>query len=257
MRNFSGTAAWISSPNRSATREGGANGHASKGSNCYGWWWRPGDCGSVRPTTVARCVPVRSLLSDDEPTRAGNRRAADSAWVGRSGGPSRDGRQRCQPGGLVGRAFRPKICFAALCAAGRSIGGTESETLSTGFVSRSLETQSLLSTSLRHGAGSLAPARRPIPPTPRGPQPPGRRPIPPCPFHRCAPLPYQALDPKPAQSSVGNTAVVLASCFPSLHPTVHQIQVAAARARASSLKIQKSHALHLDVQLHPHGRCRR
>ena len=101
------------------------------------------------PNHSRPCVPVRSLLSDDDPTRAGNRRAADSTWVGRSGGPSRDGRQRCHPGGSVGRAFRPKICFAALRAAGRSIGGTESETPSTDFVSRSLETQSLLSTSLR------------------------------------------------------------------------------------------------------------
>ena len=75
--------------------------------------------------------------------------AAAPTWVGRSGGSSRDKWQRCHPGGSVGRAFRPKICFAALRAAGRSIGGTESETPSTDFVSRSLETQSLLSTSLR------------------------------------------------------------------------------------------------------------
>ena len=82
-------------------------------------WWRLGDCGSVHPTTFAR-VPVRSLLSDDDPTRAGARRGAASTWVGRSGGLSRDGRQRRQPGGSIGRAFRPKICFAALRAAGLS-----------------------------------------------------------------------------------------------------------------------------------------
>ena len=75
--------------------------------------------------------------------------AGGSKWVGRSGGPSRDGRRRRQPGGSVGRASRPKICFAALRAAGRSIGGTESETLATNFVSRSLRTQILLSTSRR------------------------------------------------------------------------------------------------------------
>ena len=84
-------------------------------------------------------------------SRGGALEAAAPTWVGQSGGPSRDGRQRCHPGGSVGRAFRPKICFAALRAAGRSIGGTESETPSTDFVSRSLETQSLLSTSLRRG----------------------------------------------------------------------------------------------------------
>ena len=94
-------------------------------------------------------------------TKMENRRgapaeAAASTWVGRSGGPSRNGRQRCQLGGSVGRAFRPKICFAALGAAGRSVGGTESETLSTDFVGRSLETQSVLSTSLRPAATRLA-----------------------------------------------------------------------------------------------------
>ena len=98
------------------------------------------------PNHSRPCVPVRSLLSDDDPTRAGNRRAADSTWVGRSGGPSRDGRQRCQPGGSDGLSAGR---VGRLRAAGWSIGGTESKTPPTGFVSRSLETQSLLSTSLR------------------------------------------------------------------------------------------------------------
>ena len=44
-----------------------------------------------------------------------------AAWVGRSGGPSRDGRRCRRPGGSVGRAPRTPICFSALCAAGRSV----------------------------------------------------------------------------------------------------------------------------------------
>ena len=94
------------------------------------------------------CVKESSLLSDDDPTGGGTA-GPGSTWVGRSGGPSRDGRQRRLPGGSVGRASRPEICFAALRAAGRSVGDTESETLATDFLSRSLETQSVLSSSRR------------------------------------------------------------------------------------------------------------
>jgi len=52
--------------------------------------------------------------------------------------------------GRVGRSGVPtqNLC-TALRAAGRSVSGTESETPSTNLVSRSLETQSVLSTSLR------------------------------------------------------------------------------------------------------------
>ena len=53
------------------------------------------------------------------------------------------------PRGSVGRVFRPKICFAALRAVGRSIGCAESETLDFIIVGRSVDTQSELSTSRR------------------------------------------------------------------------------------------------------------
>ena len=53
------------------------------------------------------------------------------------------------PRGSVGRVFRPKICFAALRAAGRSVGCAESETRNFIFVGRSVDTQSALLTSLR------------------------------------------------------------------------------------------------------------
>ncbi len=95
------------------------------------------------------CVKETSLLSDDDPTSSGGTAGPGSTWVGRSGGPSRDGRQRRLRGGSVGWASRPEICFAALRAAGRSVGDTESETLATDFLSRSLETQSVLSSSRR------------------------------------------------------------------------------------------------------------
>jgi len=53
--------------------------------------------------------------------------------VGRSGDPSRDGRQSPVQGGSVGRVSRRQICVAALRAAGRSVGCTESETLTYGY----------------------------------------------------------------------------------------------------------------------------
>ena len=51
------------------------------------------------------------------------------------------------PRGSVGRVFRPKICFAALRAAGRSVGRAESETRDFKKMGRSGDTQSVLSTS--------------------------------------------------------------------------------------------------------------
>ena len=53
------------------------------------------------------------------------------------------------PRGSVGRVFRPKTCFAALRAAGRSVGCAESETRNFIIVARSADTQSGLLTSLR------------------------------------------------------------------------------------------------------------
>ena len=47
---------------------------------------------------------------------------------GRLGDPSRSADLSAARGGSVGRSFRPKICFAALRAAGRSVGIRESET---------------------------------------------------------------------------------------------------------------------------------
>ena len=58
------------------------------------------------------------------------------------------------PRGSVGRVFRPKICFAALRAAGRSVGCAESETRNFIIVGRSVDTQSVLLTSLRHNAAT-------------------------------------------------------------------------------------------------------
>ena len=81
--------------------------------------------------------------------RAPPLRAGGSKWVGRSGGPSRDGRRRRQPGGSVGRASRPKICFAALRAAGRSVERTESGSQQPEKAGRSAGTFSLLKTSRR------------------------------------------------------------------------------------------------------------
>ena len=46
---------------------------------------------------------------------------AGSTWVGRSGGPSRDGRQRRQPGGSVGRTV-PTRNLLRRAARGGSVG---------------------------------------------------------------------------------------------------------------------------------------
>ena len=69
--------------------------------------------------------------------------------VGRSGGPTRSAATQ-QPGvGSVGRSIRPNFCFAALRAAGRSVGGGESETHFFLKLGRSVRTQSAESTSHR------------------------------------------------------------------------------------------------------------
>ena len=135
MRNFSGTAAWISSPSRSATLSRRCQRPCEQRKQLLrlvvveaGRLWL-GPPNHSRP-----CVPVRSLLSDDDPTgpEIGGQRTPPGS-VGREARVGTDGSARPlgQPSGSVGRAFRPKICFAALRAAGRSIGGTESETPST------------------------------------------------------------------------------------------------------------------------------
>ena len=75
--------------------------------------------------------------------------------VGRAGRPSYTERVVEMHGGSVGRDIRPEIFFAALRAAGRSVGRAESETRDFKIAGRSGDTQSLLSTSRRPTAGTV------------------------------------------------------------------------------------------------------
>ena len=68
---------------------------------------------------VSSILTPKSKMAVTHITSHAPQRAA--AWVGRSGGPSRDGRRCRRPGGSVGRAPRTTICSSALCAAGRSV----------------------------------------------------------------------------------------------------------------------------------------
>ena len=87
-------------------------------------------------------------------------------------GPARGGPR--PPPGSVGREARVGTDGSAVSWAGRSVGGTESETPSTDFVGRSLETQSVLSTSLRPAATRLACRRGVSPQSVSSLQPPSR-----------------------------------------------------------------------------------
>ena len=72
------------------------------------------------------------------------------AWISPGSVGPESGRTAALSAGRVGRPAVPtQNLLRHVRAAGRSVGGTEWETPSTDFVSRSLETQSLLSTSLR------------------------------------------------------------------------------------------------------------
>jgi len=111
---------------RASPRAGGANGPCKHQNELFGLLVaaRPGDwVRRTEPQSPVSRNRIRSLLSDDDPAPSrGELGRHSSSWVGRSGGPSRDGRQRRQPGGSVGRVVPTRNLRRRAARGGRSVG---------------------------------------------------------------------------------------------------------------------------------------